>query len=82
MIKTGITIAEIKTQIQAVMGKPVVVKCSLGRNKYAEYLATINGVYNALFTVEPDDRNYLGKTAFSYAEVLCGRVKIKEPKEA
>ena len=26
--------------------------------------------------VSPDDKNYLGKTSYSYSEVLCGSVKV------
>jgi uncharacterized protein Veg len=82
MIKTCVTIAAVKKEIEGFVGKPVVVKCNLGRNKFVTYPAMVNGVYASLFTVSPDDKNYLGKTAFSYSEILCGRVKVKAQKEA
>jgi len=58
--------------------KPVTVKLNLGRNKFVTFTATLSGIYPSLFTVNPDDKNFLGKTAYSYSEILCGRVKISE----
>ena len=58
--------------------KPVTVKLNLGRNKFVTFSATLSGIYPSLFTVAPDDKNFLGKTAYSYSEILCGRVKIEE----
>ncbi len=55
----------------------VAVKVNLGRNKSVSFCGTLSGVYPALFTVKPDDEDYLGKTAYSYSDVLCGNVKIK-----
>ena len=31
-----------------------------------------------VFTVAPDEENFLGKTAYSYSDVLCGTVKLKK----
>ena len=76
MIKTSMTINSIKDSIQTLCGKDVTVKLNLGRNKFITFPAVINGVYPSLFTVCPDDKNFLGKTTYSYAEILCGRVKI------
>ena len=46
------------------------------------YCGELSGVYPALFTVSPNDKNFLGKTSYSYAEVLCGSVKIRPVKQA
>lgn len=56
----------------------VAVKLNLGRNKSVSYLGVLSGVYPALFTVKPDDEHFLGKTAYSYSDLLCGTVKIKK----
>lgn len=77
MIKTNITINQIKQAIKECYRKQIMVKLNLGRNKYVTFPATLNGVYPSLFTVQPDDKNFLGKTAYSYSEILCGRVSIK-----
>ena len=55
----------------------VAVRVNLGRNKSVNYSGILSGIYPALFTVKPDDENFLGKTAYSYSDVLCGNVKIK-----
>lgn len=78
MIKVNVTINSIKNSVCELMGKPVTVKLNLGRNRFVTFPATLNGVYPSLFTVQPDDKNFLGKTAYSYSEILCGRVRITE----
>ena len=77
MIKVNVTINSIKETVAALAGKDVIVKLNLGRNKFVTFPATLNGVYPSLFTVSPADKNFLGKTAYSYSEILCGRVKIQ-----
>lgn len=77
MIKTNLTINDIKQAIKNCYQKQVLVKLNLGRNKFVTFPATLNGIYPSLFTVEPEDKNFLGKTAYSYSEILCGRVAIK-----
>ena len=78
MIKVNTTIKSIKDMITSLNQKPVTVKLNLGRNKFVTFTATLSGIYPSLFTVNPDDKNFLGKTAYSYSEILCGRVKISE----
>ncbi len=55
----------------------VAVRVNLGRNKSVSFSGILSGVYPALFTVKPDDEDFLGKTAYSYSDVLCGNVKIR-----
>lgn len=76
MIKANMTINAIKDFVKELSGKDVTVKLNLGRNKYVTFPAVVNGIYPSLFTVDPFDKSFLGKTAYSYSEVLCGRVKI------
>lgn len=54
----------------------VEVRLNLGRNKFITFPATLSGVYPSIFTISPHDKNFLGKTAYSYSEILCGRVRI------
>lgn len=63
--------------VQGCRAQRVAVKINLGRNKSVSYSGILSEIYPALFTVKPDDENFLGKTAYSYSEVLCGTVKIK-----
>ena len=77
MIKPTTSVSQVKRAVEGCYLKPVTVKLNLGRNKFVTFPATVNGVYPSLFTVCPDDKNFLGKTAYSYSELLCGRVKLK-----
>ena len=78
MIKVNVSINSIKESVQKLHGKDVIVKLNLGRNKFVTFPATLSEVYPSLFTVSPYDKNFLGKTAYSYSETLCGRVKIQQ----
>ena len=78
MIKPTKNIADVKQMVKACSSERVAVSVNMGRNKIVRYSGVLSGVYPALFTVRPDDRNFLGKTAYSYSDVLCGTVKIKK----
>ncbi len=78
MIKPTKKISDIKQMVKSCAKERVAVKVNLGRNKSVSYFGVLSGVYPALFTVKPDDKDFLGKTAYSYSDVLCGNVKIKK----
>ena len=80
MIKQKSDISAIKRTIADCFKKQVNVTVNLGRNKILRYCGELSGVYPALFTVRPNDEGFLGKTSYSYAEVLCGSVSIKPVK--
>ena len=78
MIKTSTSISSVKQAVRECSNCDIMVKLNLGRNKFVTFPATLSGVYPSIFTVEPRDKNFLGKTAYSYSEILCGRVKIEK----
>ena len=80
MIKSTVNLSQVKQSIQLLQQKPVDVTLNLGRNKFVKFKAKLVGVYPALFTVEPFDKTFKGKTAYSYSEYMCGRVRLKEIK--
>ncbi len=82
MIKPKNDIASVRKTIADYLRRQVDVTVNLGRNKVLRYCGELSGVYPALFTVRPNDEGFLGKTAYSYAEVLCGNVKVKPVKRA
>lgn len=82
MIKRNNDIVTVKKTIADYFKQQVDVTVNLGRNKVLKFCGELSGIYPALFTVEPNDKGFLGKTAYSYAEVLCGSVKIKPAKKA
>ena len=77
MIKPTKNISDVKQMVKACAQKRVGVKVNLGRNKIMRFSGVLSGVYPSLFTITPDDENFLGKTAYSYSDLLCGTVKIK-----
>ena len=77
MIKPTKNIKDVKQMVRACAEQRVAVKVNLGRNKSISYCGVLSGVYPALFTVKPDEEGFLGKTSYSYSDVLCGNVKIK-----
>lgn len=77
MIKPTKKIADVKQMVKDCSAQRVAVRVNLGRNKSISYSGVLSGIYPALFTVKPDDEDFLGKTAYSYSDVLCGNVKIK-----
>ncbi len=76
MIKPAKNLNRVKEEIKNFYKQDVFVHVNLGRNKTAEFTGKLTGVYPALFTVLPDDKNYRGKTSYSYSEILCGNVQI------
>lgn len=79
MIKRNLNIADAKKYVNSLKDKCFDVRVNLGRNKIVCYPATLSGVYPALFTVSPLCA-FRGKTSFSYSELLCGGVKLRERK--
>ena len=77
MMKPTHSIDDVKAAIRGYYNCPVSVRVNLGRNKIVRFNGTLSGVYPALFTVSPDDKNFLGKTAYSYSEILCGSVCVR-----
>ncbi len=76
MIKQGNTISAVRQSVEACFNKPVTVKLNLGRNKFVTFTASVSGIYPSIFTVKPEDKNFLGKTTYSYSEILCGKVLV------
>ena len=78
MIKCSASLSQVKEIISKLKFKKVEVTLNLGRNKFVSFCGTLQGVYPALFTVNPEDKNFKGKTSYSYSEYMCGKVKLKE----
>ena len=78
MIKSSLSLLEVKSNIKKMQEKSVAVTLNLGRNKVVSYIGKVQSVYPALFTISPMDKSFKGKTTYSYSEYMCGRVKLKE----
>ena len=79
MIKTNRNLVDAKKYISTLKDKELDVQVNLGRNKCAYYRGKLTAVYPALFTVMPNGE-FLGKTSFSYSELLSGGVKVRKSK--
>ena len=78
MIKPTKNIKDVKQMVNSCASQRVAVKVNLGRNKSISYSGILSGIYPAIFTVKPDDEDFLGKTSYSYSDMLCGNVKIRK----
>lgn len=65
----------VKNALSNYLGKTVVIKYNLGRNKYEMYRATIKSLYNQVFLVEVENENHAIKS-FSYADIITKTIKL------
>ena len=63
---------EIKTKLNNYVGKSVLIKYNLGRNKYEEYEVKIKELYNNVFLVELENNINKEIKSFSYIKVVRG----------
>lgn len=68
------TIDSVKNKLNNYIGESVTIKCSLGRNKYEKYDATIKKLYDNVFVVETDKYHIV--KSFSYSDVITKVIKI------
>ena len=67
---------EIKTKLNNYVGKSVLIKYNLGRNKYEEYELKIKELYNNVFLVELENNINKEIKSFSYNDVITKTIKI------
>ncbi len=67
-------ITNLKTDITDNIGQKIIVKGTLGRNKYFEEKATIEKTYPNLFIVKYDENNR--NVTYSYTDVLTRTVEV------
>lgn len=81
MRKIGINIDDVIKRITALKGESIKMQVNKGRKKIVKYTGVIENIYPSIFTVRLSNTkapsNYL---SYSYAEVLCGNVKINSTK--
>lgn len=64
----------IKKELEKSIGKDVVIKYNLGRNKIEKYHAKIKELYNYIFIVEI--KNSLELKSFMYSDIITNTIKI------
>jgi uncharacterized protein Veg len=66
------TIYEIKKKLGNNIGKEVLIKYNLGRNKYEDYKAVIKELYDYVFIVDGE----FGVKSFSYRDIMTKTIHI------
>lgn len=66
-------IDKIKKELNDHLGKKVIIKYNLGRNKFEEYDVVIDTLYDHVFTVKLDDKFV---KSFSYSDIITKTIKI------
>ncbi|HHW69471.1 MAG TPA: ABC transporter permease [Tenericutes bacterium] len=69
------TIEQVKNKLNNYLGKRVVIKYNLGRNKFENYDVIIKELYNNVFLVEIDNNGKEIKS-FSYSDVITKTIHI------
>ncbi len=71
----------IKQSIAELKGKDVELHINRGRKKFETFMAVIDCIYPSVFTVKAlNDAKQLPIQTFSYFDVMCGDVVIKNDK--
>ena len=66
-------IEQIRSKLNDHIGKQVVIKYNLGRNKYEKYKVVIKELYDNVFLVQLNTKE---KKSFTYSDVLTNTIKI------
>lgn len=78
MRKATLTLNEIIEKIKSMQGKDVDMEVNRGRKRIEKYVAVIDKIYPSVFTVSIKEPNSGTNQSYSYSDVLCGDVKIKQ----
>ena len=78
MRKATLKMAEIVELIKNMKGKKVEWEVNRGRKRIEKYVGVIETVYPSVFTLSTDDPENKTKQSYSFNDVLCGDVTIKE----
>ena len=68
-------IVNLKSDIFDIIGQKILIRGSLGRNKFFEKEATVDKVYSNIFTVKDDEG--IQNATYSYTDVLTRTVELK-----
>ena len=78
MRKATLKMAEIVDMITKMKGKTVDMEVNRGRKRIEKYIGVIETIYPSVFTVNIETPENKGKQSYSFNDVLCGDVTIKE----
>lgn len=78
MRKVVSTLEDIIRQITELKGQNLNFEVTRGRKKTVKFLGVIENVYPSIFVVKSKDYGVENSLSYSYADVLCGDVCIKQ----
>ena len=78
MKKTVMTMDEAKTSVSSLVGKSLKIAVNKGRKKIVKYDAVIGAVFPCVFTLKIHGNHPVNTLSFSYSDVICGNVRLKE----
>ncbi len=78
MRKVNAKLEDIIRQINSLKGQNLNFEVTRGRKKTIKFLGVIESVYPSIFVVKSKDAENENSLSYSYADVLCGDVCIKE----
>ena len=81
MRKIAVNIDDVIKRITMLKGESIKMQVNKGRKKIVKYTGVIENIYPSIFTVRLTDTDAATSCmSYSYAEVLCGNVKISDKK--
>lgn len=81
MRKATLNMADIVEKIKNMKGKKIDMEVNRGRKRIEKYVGVIETIYPSVFTVNINTPENKGKQSYSFNDVLCGDVVIKEWEE-
>ena len=66
-------IEQIREKLNDYIGREVIIKYNLGRNKYEKYNVVIKELYDKVFLVQLKTNE---KKSFTYSDILTNTIKI------
>ncbi len=75
--RMGKTLIEIKRELDANVGKRIMIKANGGRRKTIERTGTIEETYPSVFIIKLDEQqNSFERLSYSYADILTESVEL------
>lgn len=71
----------IKKELEKYIGKVIIIKYNLGRNKYETYRVTLKELYRNVFVVEEEKEDGKELKCFSYNDIIMKNIKFYQEKE-
>lgn len=69
-------ISVIKKELEKYIGKRIVIKYNLGRNKFEIYHVVLRDLYRNVFIVEEEKEGVIESKCFSYNDVIMKNIKF------